>query len=106
MTDDYVGGYSPIEQENTKLECQVDKLEEENKQLEQEKCELLGIIQKKDELILKLVKELEYLKAQIMKMRGCINCKHFIDYNENTDDYFTCELEIGELEELEELKRT
>ena len=62
MIDDYVGGYSPIEQENIELEYQVDKLEEENEQLKQEKCELLEIIQKKDELISKLVKELEQLK--------------------------------------------
>lgn len=74
MIDDYVGGYSPIEQENIELECQVDRLTEENeqlklqveklketnKQLEQEKCELLGIIQKKDELI--------------QKMKRCENC--------------------------------
>lgn len=39
------------------------KLEKENEQLEQEKCELLGIIQKKDELIKKLI--------------CCDNCKHF-----------------------------
>lgn len=33
MIDDYVGGYSPIEQENIELECQVDRLTEENEQL-------------------------------------------------------------------------
>lgn len=37
-------------------------LKQENEQLKQEKCELLGIIQKKDELI--------------KKMKCCENCKH------------------------------
>lgn len=79
MIDDYVGGYSPIEQENIELEYQVDRLTEENeqlklqaeklketnKQLEQEKCKLLGIIQKKDKLI--------------QRMKTCYNCESYID---------------------------
>lgn len=40
-----------------------DKYKAENEQLKLEKCELLGIIQKKDELINKLI--------------CCDNCKHF-----------------------------
>lgn len=49
------------------------------KNLEQEKCELLGIIQKKDELI--------------EKMKCCSNCKHF--NKENDLEYcWNCERQL------------
>lgn len=62
----------------------------EYEKLEKEDNELIHFLQ---EQILKLEEENKQLKAQNLKMRGCINCKHLIEYNENTDDYFTCELE-------------
>lgn len=46
-----------------------------------------------DECRIKIEEENEQLKAQIMKMRGCINCTHFQEYNGNTDVYVACELE-------------
>lgn len=54
---------------NEKMKTYINRfreLKEENEQLEQEKCELLGIIQKKDELI-------EKMKQHI----GCKGCKHY-----------------------------
>ena len=45
---------------------EVDQLAEQNRNLRKEKCELLGIIQQKDELI--------------RKMRNCHNCKNFVEY--------------------------
>ena len=42
----------------------VDELAEQNRNLTREKCELLGIIQKKDELI--------------KKMKCCDRCKHWL----------------------------
>ena len=47
-----------------KCDCEVLKILKENEQLKLEKCELLGIIQKKDELI--------------EKMKRCGNCKHHL----------------------------
>ena len=44
------------------------------KELEEEKCELLGIIQGKDKVIQELEKENAELKEQIEKMKCCENC--------------------------------
>lgn len=55
MIDDYVGGYSPIEQENIELECQVDELKEENEQLKQQ-IERLQKINKEQRETLKKVR--------------------------------------------------
>ena len=48
---------------NMSIQEDVLKLRVENERLEQEKCELLGIIQKKDELI--------------KKMKCCMVCSHY-----------------------------
>lgn len=40
-----------------------------------------------------LKKEIEQLKVQNMKMRGCINCKHYHEYDGNAKDYYICELD-------------
>ena len=52
------------------------QLQKENAELEKEKCELLGIIQGKDNAIAEL-------KEQIEKMKCCSNCKHseFVDWH-------------------------
>lgn len=42
----------------------------------------------------KLKQQNEQLKAQNLKMRRCVICKHFNEYNKGTDNYYyTCELE-------------
>lgn len=52
--------------------------DEHIKQLEQEKCELLGIIQGKD----KAIKELE---ERIEKMKCCMKCEHWYYYKSFCD---------------------
>ena len=47
------------------------------KELEEEKCELLGIIQGKDKVIQELEKENAELKEQIEKMKCCENCRYY-----------------------------
>lgn len=47
------------------------------KELEEEKCELLGIIQDKDKVIQELKKENAELKEQIEQMKCCENCRHY-----------------------------
>lgn len=60
--------FRELKTENTLLKVQIESLKKEN---EQEKCELLGIIQQKDKLI--------------KKMKCCENCKH--QYYENGINY-------------------
>lgn len=55
------------------LKAKLKQLKQQVIHLEQEKCELLGIIQKKDELI--------------QKMICCENCKHF---SINAEDEYDC----------------
>ena len=44
--------------------------------------------------VLRLRIENEQLKAQNLKMRRCVICKHFKEYNKGTDNYYyTCDLE-------------
>lgn len=82
----------------------------ETERLEEEKCELLGIIQGKDKLIKELQKRIEDLEVmmqeqypelkqalewaderevilleKIQKMRNCLNCKHFRGINSTCD---------------------
>lgn len=47
-------------------DMRIEDFEQENEQLKLEKCELLGIIQKKDELIKKMKQHI-----------GCKGCKHY-----------------------------
>ena len=57
------------------------------KELEIEKCELLGIIQGKDKVLQELEKENAKLKEQIEKMKCCENCRHYSHTYEHCYSY-------------------
>ena len=63
------------------------------KELEEEKCELLGIIQGKDKVIQELEKENAELKEQIEQMKCCENCRYYSRTYEHCysyDSYQNC----------------
>ena len=57
----------------------ADRMKEEMQKLEEEKCELLGIIQDKDKAIKELEEENSRLKAKIRKLESLNNIANIIN---------------------------